>query len=70
MTKQLGNTLAGFVEEIVKPSDPSEPEKAQIAVPGIDELLQEIRIDNTLTDKNGGEVSLKKGAKVSVTIKA
>jgi hypothetical protein len=70
MTERASTTLPGTVEEIISPSDPNEPEKAQIAVQGADELPVEIRIDNTLTTKNGDEVSLRKGATVKVTIKA
>ena len=70
MTKRASTTLPGTVEEIISPSVPSEPENAQIAVQGVDELPLEIRIDNTLTTKNGDEVRLKKGATVKVTIKA
>ena len=70
MTEKPSATLPGTVEEIISPSDPSEPENAQIAVQGVDELPLEIRIDNTLTTKNGDEVRLKKGATVKVTIKA
>jgi hypothetical protein len=40
---------------------PSEPDKAEIAVDGADDLYKEIRIENTLTDEDGNEVSLKKG---------
>jgi len=47
-----------------------EPEKAQIAVEGADELYKEIRIANNLTDENGDEVRLKQGAKVEVTVEA
>ena len=70
MPKRASTTLPGTVEEIISPSVPSEPENAQIAVQGVDELPLEIRIDNTLTTKNGDEVRLKKGAPVKVTIKA
>jgi hypothetical protein len=37
---------------------------------GADDLYKEIRIENTLVDKNGEEVSLKEGAQVEVTIEA
>jgi len=37
---------------------------------GADELYREIRVENTLTDENGNEVSLKPGAQVDVTIEA
>jgi hypothetical protein len=53
---------AGEVEKIIKSPDPSEPEKAEISVEGADTLYQEIRIENSLTDENGNEVRLKKGA--------
>jgi predicted DNA-binding antitoxin AbrB/MazE fold protein len=63
-------TLPGTVEKILKPVDPSEPEKAQIAVDGADDLYKEVRIDNRLQNGNGNEVRLKKGAEVEVTIQA
>jgi hypothetical protein len=58
------------VEHIIKSAHPSEPEKAQIAVEGADDLYKEIRIENTLTDENGRTVRLKKGAEVEVTVEA
>ena len=70
MTEKLSATLPGTVEKIIKSPHPSEPEKAQIAVEGADELYKEIRIVNNLTDENGDEVSLKQGAKVEVTVEA
>ena len=63
-------TLPGIVEKIVKPVDDREPEKAQIAVHGADELYKEIRIDNELQDGDGEKVKLKPGAQVDVTIEA
>ena len=69
VTEPLNTTLSGTVEEIITPSDSSEPEKVQIAIQSADEL-QEIRIDNLLTKKNGDQVTLQKGATVEVTIKA
>lgn len=69
MTKRSSTTLSGTVEEIISPSDPSEPEEAQIAVQAADKPPVEIRIDNTLIAKNGDEVSLKKGAQVKLTIR-
>lgn len=70
MSEKPRVTLPGTVEKIVKPPIPSEPEKAQIAVEGADELYREIRIDNTLTNENGEEVKLKLGAQVEVTVEA
>lgn len=63
-------TLPGTVEKIIPPLDPRAPEKAQIAVEGADYLYREVRVDNTLQDASGREVSLKPGAQVEVTIEA
>jgi hypothetical protein len=63
-------TLPGVVEKIVKPVTPSEPEKAQIAVQGADELYREIRVENILENSAGEKVRLKPGAQVDVTIEA
>jgi hypothetical protein len=70
MTKPLHTTLPGIVEEIINSPNPGEPEKAEIAIQGADELMGEIRIVNSLTKKNGSEVALKQGETVQVTIKA
>jgi hypothetical protein len=70
MTDKASTTLPGTVQKIIKSPDPSEPEKAEIAVEGADELYKEIRIDNTLKDENGNEVQLKVGAPVEVTVEA
>ena len=71
MAEKPSVTLPGIVEKIITPPDPSEPEKAQINIEeGADPLYKEIRIENTLTDENGNEVKLKKGAKVEVTVEA
>jgi hypothetical protein len=70
MTPKPSSTLPGTVEKIIKSPFPSEPEKAQIAVEGADDLYREIRIENSLTDENGDEVALKPGAKVEVTVEA
>ena len=70
MTETTSVTLPGTVEKIIKPADPSGPEKAQISVEGADDLYREIRIENTLTDENGNAVRLKKGAEVAVTVEA
>jgi hypothetical protein len=70
MTKPLDITLSGTVKEIINPSDPSAPQEAQIAIEGPDAPVGELRIVNTLTKKNGQEVTLKEGASVEITIKA
>ena len=70
MPEKPTTTLPGTVEKIIQSPLTSEPEKAQIAVEGADHLYRELRIENTLTDENGEEVRLKKGAKVEVTVEA
>ena len=62
--------LPGVVEKIVKPLYPTEPEKAQIAVQGADDLYREIRVENTLENAAGEKVRLKQGAEVDVIIEA
>lgn len=62
-------TLPGTVEKII-PAAGSEPEKAQITVEGADDLYREVRIENSLRDAHGKQVSLKKGAEVDITIEA
>ncbi len=70
MSDKPKTTLPGTVEKIIKPLSANEPEKAQIAVDGADDLYKEIRIQNTLTKSNGEKVRLKVGAEVEVTIEA
>jgi len=70
MSDKPSTTLPATVEKIIKSPSPSEPEKAQIAVEGADNLYKELRIENTLIDEDGGKVSLKQGAEVDVTIEA
>ena len=70
MSEMTSVTFAGTVDKIISPPRPSEPEKVQISIEGADELYREIRIENSLTDENGEEVSLKKGAEVEVTVEA
>ena len=70
MSEKPSTTLPGTVEKIIKPMSPTEPEKAQIAVEGADDLYKEIRIENTLTKDNGEKVRLKVGAEVEVTVEA
>jgi hypothetical protein len=70
MAERASTTLPGTVEQIIRSPFPSEPDKAEIAVEGADDLYREIRIENTLIDENGNEVSLKEGAQVDVTIAA
>lgn len=70
MTEKSSTILPGTVEKIIKSPYSDEPEKAQISVEGADHLYRKIRIDNTLTNENGDEVTLKRGAHVEVTVEA
>jgi len=70
MSKNKRTKLRGTVQKVLKPIVPREPEKAQISVEGADELYREIRIENVLTDENGGKVRLKLGAEVDVLVEA
>jgi hypothetical protein len=69
-SKKPSTTLPGVVQKVIPSRHPSVPEKAEIEVKGADDLYREIRVDNTLTDKDGKKVRLKKGAEVDVTIQA
>jgi hypothetical protein len=68
--KKPKKKLSGTVRKIIKPPDPSMPEKAQIHIHNAEELYKEIRIDNKLEDEKGKEVKLKEGADVDVTVEA
>ena len=71
MSEKPSVTLPGTVEKIITSNEPSQPDKAHINIDkGATPLYKEIRIENTLTDENGDEVNLTKGAKVEVTIEA
>jgi hypothetical protein len=70
MSEKSSTILPGTVEKLIKSPYSDEPEKAQISVEGADHLYREIRIDNSLTNENGDEVSLKRGAHVEVTVEA
>lgn len=70
-TSKASTTLPGKVEKVINPHPGSgEPEKAQIAVEGADDLYREIRVPNSLTDPNGQKVKLKEGADVEIKIEA
>lgn len=70
MTEKASTTRPGTVQRIIKSPFAGQPEKAEIAVHGADDLYKEIRIENALVDENGEEVTLKKGAQVEVKIEA
>jgi hypothetical protein len=64
---QPSTTMPGTVDKIIPPR-PSRPEIAQIAVDRADHRHRDLRIENSLTDENGDDVKLKKGAHVEVTV--
>ena len=70
MTENPSTTLHGTVEKIITSRVSSEPEKAQISIDGADDLYKELRIENTLSDEDGNEVRLKRGATVEITVDA
>ena len=59
--------MPGTVEKIIPAQSPSRPEKVDISVDGA-QPHQVLRVENTLTDEHGGEVRLKKGAHVEITV--
>jgi len=67
--EQTSTTMSGTVNKIIPPR-PGRPEKAQIAVDRANHWHRDLRIENSLTDENGDEVKLKKGAHVEVTVAA
>jgi len=58
----------GIVDKIIPSPRPRQPEKALIAVDEADRGSSDLRIENTLTDENGDDAKLKKGAHVEATI--
>lgn len=66
--EQPRTTVSGTVDKIIPPERPKQAEKAELSVDGADAPHRALRIENTLTDENGDEVALKKGAHVSITV--
>ena len=66
--EQPSISIPGTVDKIIPSSDPSGLEKAQISFDDTPNRDRAIRIENTLTDECGSQVSLKKGAHVKVTV--
>ena len=62
--------LHGTVQKIIKPINPSEPEKVQIEVDNAEDLYREIRIENEMVDEKGEKARLKPGAEVDITLEA
>jgi hypothetical protein len=63
-------TMPGTVDKIIPSRHRSQPEKAQIGVDNAARRYRNLRIENSLTDENGDEVKLRKGAHVEVTVAA
>jgi hypothetical protein len=70
MKKKPKTIKHGRVKKIIKPPDPSMPEKAEVEVHEADDLYKEIRIENTLEDEHGNKVKLKEDASVDITVEA
>ncbi|HVB55769.1 MAG TPA: hypothetical protein VNE63_04955 [Candidatus Acidoferrales bacterium] len=68
--EQPSTIMRGTVNKIIPPTRSSQQEKAQIAVGKADHGYRDLRIENSLTDENGDDVRLKKGAHVEVTVAA
>jgi hypothetical protein len=68
--EQPSTTIPGTVKKIIPSPRTNLPEKAQIVVAGAPRPYRDIRIENTLTDEHGGDVKLKKGAHVEITVTA
>ena len=60
-------TVPGTVEKII-PVTSNQPEKAQVRIDGAAGSHRDFQIENTLTDEHGGDVKLKKGSTVDVTV--
>jgi len=67
---QARTTPSGSVDKIIASLRTTQPEKSQIAVVGADDRCRDRRIENTLTDGKGNEISLEKGARVEFTVTA
>jgi hypothetical protein len=63
-------SMPGTVDKIIPSRHRSQPEKAQIGVDNAARRYRNLRIENSLTDENGDEVKLRKGAHVEVTVAA
>jgi hypothetical protein len=68
--EQASTSMRATVAKIIPSRDRKQPEKAQIAVDKAARRYRNLRIENSLTDKHGDEVKLKKGAHVEVTVAA
>lgn len=65
--EESSTTIPGKVNKIIPPRR-RQREKAEISVDHADHRHRDLRIENSLTDKDGYDVKLKKGAHVEVTV--
>ena len=70
VSERPSTTMPGTVDKIIASPRRHQPEKAQIAVGRANRRYGDLRIENSLTDENGDDVRLKKGAHVDVTVAA
>jgi hypothetical protein len=70
ISEQPSISMRGTVDKIIPSPHSNQPEVAQIAIDGAAHRHRGLRIENTLTDENGDDVKLKKGAHVEVTVTA
>ena len=66
--EESSTTMSGTVDKIIPSTGQSRPEQANIIVDLPDKRYRDLRIENTLIDEHGDDVSLKKGAHVEVTL--
>ena len=66
--EKQSTTMSGTVDKIIPAPHPGLPEKAQISIEGADHLYRELRIENKLSDENGEDVKLQKGAHVEISV--
>src|ERR1700727_3469255 len=66
---QPRTVMPGTVDKIIQFRTPRLRETAQISIKG-ERSYRELRVENSLTDEHGDEVTLEKGAHVEVTVTA
>lgn len=69
-TESPSTSMPGTVRKIIPSRRPHKTEAAEIALAVPDKRYGDFRIENTLTDEHGGDVKLKKGGRVEVTVTA
>jgi hypothetical protein len=63
-------SMPGTVDKVIPSGRRSRPGRPEIAVKHTARRYRKLRIENSLTDAHGDEVTLKKGAHVEVTVTA